>query len=148
MNRLPLTITFTLAGTVPFVLLSVAVSMHLFPDTKLVMELLLTYATVIVSFLGGIHLGVALTQQSDTRGITNMLIIESIWPSLIAWGMLFMAPVHIQLLALTLLYSLMWAIDSLLYNNNLIPQWFFNLRCIITPIVVVSLYVAYFGLIS
>jgi len=147
MNRLPLTLTFTLAGTVPFVLLSIAASLHLFPNTKLVMELLLTYATVIVSFLGGIHLGVALTQESEHRVLTNLLIIESIWPSLIAWGMLFLAPVHIQLLALTLLYSLMWAIDSLLYNNNLIPQWFFNLRCIITPIVVVSLYVAYFGLI-
>lgn len=147
MNRLPLTITFTLAGTVPFVLLSVVASLHLFPNTKLVMELLLTYATVIVSFLGGIHLGVALTQESRYRTITNLLILESIWPSLIAWSMLFLAPVHIQLLALTLLYSLMWAIDSLLFNNNLIPQWFFNLRCIITPIVVVSLYVAYFGLI-
>lgn len=146
MNRLPLTITFSLAGTVPFVLLSVAASLNLFPDTKFVMQLLLTYATVIVSFLGGIHLGVALSQHTEQKFLTNLLVVESIWPSLIAWGMLFLAPVHIQLLALTLLYSLMWAIDSLLYNNNLMPQWFFNLRCVVTPIVVVSLYVAYFGL--
>lgn len=147
MNRLPLTISLSLAGTVPFVLLSVAAALNLFPDNRLVMQLLLTYATVIVSFLSGIHLGVALTSHTEHRFINNLLIVECVWPSLIAWGMLFLAPVHIQLLALTLLYSLMWAIDSLLYNNNLIPQWFFNLRCIITPIVVVSLYVAYFGLI-
>ena len=147
MIRLPPILAFAIAGTVPFVFLSVAVSTHLFSDIKVVMHLLLTYATVIISFLGGIHLGVALTQQSVNRSITNLLVAESIWPSLIAWGLLYTTEMHIQLLILTLLYALMWAIDSLLYNNNLLPQWFFNLRCIITPIVVVSLYVAYFGLI-
>jgi hypothetical protein len=143
--RLPLGIAFMLAGTVPFVCLSVAVSMHMFSDVKHVMQLLLTYAAIIVSFLGGIHLGVAITKHGKTR-FFNFLIAESIWPSLIAWGLLFTVEVHIQLLVLTLLYALMWAIDSLLYNNDVIPPWFFTLRCIITPIVVVSLYVAYFGL--
>ena len=147
MNRLPLSIIFVLAGTVPFILLSVIVSMHIFRDNALVLQLLLTYATVIVSFLGGIHLGVALTRDGENRSITNFLIVESIWPSLIAWGLLYTASVDIQLLVMTLLYSLMWAIDSLLYSSNLIPQWFFNLRCVVTPIVVVSLYVAYFGLV-
>lgn len=147
MIRIPHTTTFMLAATLPFVGLSVAISIHMFADTKMVMQLLLTYAAVIVSFLGGIHLGVAITQHMQNRAIANLLIAESIWPSLIAWGLLYTTEMHIQLLILTLLYALMWAIDSLLYNNNLIPQWFFNLRCIITPIVVVSLYVAYFGLI-
>ena len=146
MKRMPL--TFTLAGTVPFVGLSVAVSLHMFGEhNRLVLDLLLTYAAVIVSFLGGIHLGVALARYADKPRIANLLIAESIWPSLIAWGLLFYGDIHIQLLVLTLLYSLMWAIDSLLYSNDVIPQWFFNLRCVITPIVVVSLYVAYFGLI-
>lgn len=147
MQKVPLPLVFILAGTVPFVCLSVAVSLQLFEDAKMVIQLLLTYATVIVSFLGGIHLGIALTQHNHNRRISNLLIAESTWPSLIAWTSLYVAQVHIQLLILTLLYSLMWAIDSLLYDNNLIPQWFFNLRCVITPIVVVSLYVAYFGLI-
>lgn len=145
MKRPP--VTFTLAGTVPFVTLSLAAAFHVFTDNKIVVELLLTYAAVIVSFLGGIHLGVAVTTYARQRRIANMLIAESLWPSLIAWGMLFYHDIHIQLLVLTLLYALMWAIDSLLYSNDIIPQWFFNLRCIITPIVVVSLYVAYFGLI-
>ncbi len=63
------------------------------------------------------------------------------------WGILFFGDIYTQLLVLTLLYTFMWAIDSLLYSNDVIPQWFFNLRCIITPIVVVSLYAAYFGLV-
>lgn len=145
MRRLPL--TFTLAGTVPFVVLSVAVSMHMFTDSKPIIQLLLTYAAVIVSFLGGVHWGVAVTQYSAKKKIANLLIAESVWPSLIAWGILFYGDTYTQLLVLTLLYTFMWAIDSLLYSNDVIPQWFFNLRCIITPVVVVSLYVAYFGLV-
>jgi uncharacterized membrane protein YhdT len=145
MNRLPLTLT--LIGVTPFVILSVAVSMHVFADPKVIIQVLLTYAAVIVSFMGGIHWGIAVTRYGEKRHIANLLIFESIWPTIIAWGALFYIEIHIQLLVLTLLYTFLWAIESLLYSNNLIPQWFFNLRCIITPIVVVSLYVAYFGLI-
>jgi uncharacterized membrane protein YhdT len=147
MPKIPTAISFTIAGTVPFVGLSVMVAAHAFADNKLVIQLLLTYAAVIMSFLGGIHLGVALTQYAHQPRISKLLIAESIWPSLITWGLLYTTQVHIQLLVLTILYALMWAIDSLLYNNDIIPQWFFNLRCVITPIVMVSLYVAYFGLI-
>jgi len=147
MIRLPPTIAFSLACTVPFATLSIAIALHIFSRTNDAMELLLTYAVMIVSFLGGIHLGVAITQRPHNRFISNLLIVESIWPSLLAWGLLYTAEMHIQLLVLTLLYALMLAIDSLLYNNDLIPQWFYNLRCVITPIVVVSLYVAYFAVI-
>ena len=145
MNRVPL--GFTIAAAVPFVALSVAVSMHIFHNTKAVSELLLTYAAVIVSFMGGIHWGIAVSRYADNRRRANLLIVESVWPSLIAWGVLFKGDTFTQLLVLTLLYTFVWAIDSMLYNNDMIPQWFFTLRCIVTPIVVVSLYVAYFGLV-
>jgi len=145
MSRLPLTLA--IAGAVPFVCLSVAVSMHIFPNTKAVSEVLLTYAAVIISFMGGIHWGIAVIRYADNRRIANFLIAESVWPSLVAWGVLFKEDTFTQLLVLTLLYTFVWTIDSLLYSNDMIPQWFFNLRCIITPIVVVSLYVAYFGLV-
>jgi hypothetical protein len=145
MKRLPLVLT--IAGTLPFVALSVPVSMEAFPDPRPIIHVLLTYAAVIVSFIGGAHWGIAVTQYGNNRRIANLLIVQSVWPSLVAWGALLHVGIHIQLLVMTLLYTFMWAIDSLLYNNAIIPQWFFNLRCIITPIVVVSLYVAYFGLI-
>lgn len=145
MRHLPLILT--ISGAAPFVALSVAVSMHVFDDTRTALELLLTYAAIIVSFLGGVHWGIAITQYASNRKIANLLILESIWPSLIAWGVLFYVDLHVRLLVLTLLYVFVWAIDSVLYTRNIIPQWFFNLRCIITPVVVVSLYVAYFGLI-
>ena len=137
---------FALACTVPFAMLSVAIAFHVFSNTALMMELLLTYAAMIISFLGGIHLGVAVSQRSGRSVMVNLVIVESIWPSIIAWGLLYTAEMHVQLLVLTLLYVLMLAIDSLLYSNNLVPQWFYNIRCVITPIVVVSLYVAYFAI--
>ncbi len=145
MKRLPLILTA--AGTVPFVALAVPVSMHGFADPKPVIQILLTYAAVVVSFIGGAHWGVAVNQYANDRRIANLLMTQSVWPSLIAWGTLIYADLHVQLLVMTLLYTFMWAIDSLLYDRGIIPQWFFSLRCTITPIVVVSLYVAYFGLI-
>jgi uncharacterized membrane protein YhdT len=147
MGRLPLILT--VASIVPFVVLSVMVSMRLFPDYRTVTEVLLTYAAVIISFLGGIHWGLGVAQSTRNRRIANLLIAESVLPALIAWGVLlsFHQQIHIKLLVMTLLYVFVWAIDSLLYNNDMVPQWFFTLRCIVTPIVVVSLYVAYFGLV-
>ena len=144
-GRLPLILT--LAGGLPFVALSLMVSMHWFSDAKAVLSFLLTYAAVIISFLGGVHWGFAVQHFHQHRRIANLLLATSITPPLIAWGILLYPDHYAQLLVLTLLYSFMWAIDSLLYNNDLMPQWFFNIRCIITPVVVVSLYVAYFGLV-
>lgn len=145
MNRLPLILT--LAGGVPFVALGAAIALGGFADARQALGILLIYAAVILSFLGGIHWGFAVHQYSANRPIANLLIAESVLPSLVAWGVLLYPDRYVQLLVFTVLYTLTWAIDSLLYNNNLMPQWFFNLRCIITPVVVVSLYVAYFGLI-
>jgi hypothetical protein len=143
--RLPL--AFAIASAIPFVLLSTAVALHVFHNTKVVSALLLTYAAVIISFLGGIHWGIAVVRYADNRKIATWLIAESVCTSLIAWGAIFMSDTFSQLLILTLLYTFVWAIDSMLYSADMIPLWFFNLRGIITPVVLVSLYVAYFGLV-
>jgi hypothetical protein len=145
MKKLPLILT--LVGGVPFIVLSILISVKSFNNTKDALDILLTYAAVIISFLGGIHWGFAVHQFTANRPIANMLIAESIVPSLIAWGVLLYPDHYVQLLVFTLLYTFTWGIDSLLYNNNLMPQWFFNIRCVITPVVVVSLYVAYFGMV-
>ncbi len=145
--RIRLPLILALAGALPFVALSVAVSFHLFPNIKAVSAVLLTYAAVIISFLGGIHWGIAVVRYADDRKIASWLIAESVSTSLIAWGILLMGDTFTQLLVLTLLYTFVWAIDSMLYSADMIPLWFFDLRCIITPVVMVSLYVAYFGLV-
>src|SRR4051812_41647568 len=105
-NRLPL--IFAIAGVVPFVVLSVAVSLHLVPNTHAVSVVLLTYAGVIISFMGGIHWGIAVVRYTDNRKISSWLIAESVGTSLIAWGILLMGDTFTQLLVLTLLYTFVW----------------------------------------
>ena len=145
MRKLPLTLT--LISAVPFVGLSIAVSARMFDDNSFVIHALLSYSTVILSFLGGIHWGIAITSYAHDKRTANMLIAESVLPSTLAWGVLLHGPLHIQLLVLTILFTFVWAIDSILVGRKVISLWFFEIRCIITPIVVVSLYVAYFGMI-
>ncbi len=145
MRNLPLTLT--IASAVPFVVLGVAVSMRSFEDNNFAIHALLSYSTVILSFLGGIHWGVAVSNYAHERKVANMLIAESVLPTTLAWGVLLHADLHIQLLVLTVLFTFVWAIDSVLVGRSIIPMWFFEIRCIITPVVVVSLYVAYFGMI-
>jgi len=150
MTRIPL--SMMIASTVPFVLLSLAISTHIldyfsFDSGTKLMGALLIYVAVFTSFLGGIHWGLAVSKFGHNRKVARMLIAESLLPVIVAWGVLFFQNTEIQLLVLALLYAFMWAVDSLLYNLDIIPQWFFNLRCIATPIVIVSLYVAYFSLI-
>jgi hypothetical protein len=145
MRRLPLALA--IVGSVPFIALSAAVALQMFANTKTISTVLLTYAGVIISFMGGIHWGIAVVRYADNRKVANVLIAESVATSLIAWSVILLGDTFTQLLVLTLLYTFIWAIDSILYSDDLIPVWFFNLRCIITPVVVVSLYVAYFGLV-
>ena len=127
--------------------LSVAISQKFFSNNDLLLQLLLTYGGIIISFIGGVHWGFGIQQFRENRRVANFLLVEGVFPSLIAWSLPLLGDVYMHLLILTLLYALMWAVDSLLYEKNIIPQWFFTIRCIITPIVVVSLYVAYFGMV-
>ncbi len=145
MKKFPLTIT--IISAVPFAALSVAASMRFFDDNLLVIRALLSYSTIILSFLGGIHWGVAVSKYSHDKRAANLLIAESVLPSTLAWAAVLHTSLHVQLLALTLLFTFVWAIDSILVSRKIIPLWFFEIRCLITPIVVVSLYVAYFGMI-
>lgn len=137
----------TVAGSAPIVVMGVAASMRFFDNTPIIVHSLLSYAAVILSFLGGIHWGMAVAHYGHNKRVANWLITESVVPAIIAWIAVLNAPMHIQLLILTLLFTFVWGIDSILFNRNIIPQWFFEIRCIITPVVVVSLYIAYFGII-
>lgn len=145
MKKLPLSLT--LVSAVPFIGMSIAVSARMFDNNAFVIHTLLTYSAIILSFLGGVHWGIAVSNYSHDRRTANMLIGESVVPSILAWGVLLHTPLHIQLLVLTVLFIFVWAIDSVLVGRKIIPLWFFEIRCILTPIVVVSLYVAYFGVI-
>lgn len=142
-----LVLALTLLGAVPFVGMSAGIALfHL--NSQGMLQSLFTYAAVILAFLGGIHWGIAVTHVHALKPeVARFMYVESMLCVGLAWGILFIDAPYLRLLAFAFLYALAWGIDSVLFGMRLIPLWYFNLRGIVTPIVVVSIYVAYFSII-
>ena len=134
MKTLPTVLVLT--GALPFLsaTFSLVAGGPFHPTTSVVM--LITYGAVILSFLGGIHWGLALKLMDAAPTSATRLFALSVVPSLLAWCVvMFMANPHLQLLALLGILVGVWAVDGLLSVQKLIPAWFFKLRSLITVIV-------------
>ncbi len=143
--RLPFWLT--LISAAPFVLLSMSIAFGWVQHPEHSLHVLITYAAIVFSFLGGIHWGIAVLHTDENPKAATLMIAESMIAPLCALLVMTIDRTYLQLLSFAFLYALIWGVDSILYNNKIIPLWFFNLRGIITPIVVVSMYVAYFSVI-
>jgi hypothetical protein len=125
-----------LAGTIPFIATSAIYCLG--PDSlKGPMSLaLLTYAGLILSFLGGARWGMEVTQHVRPRA---QVLIPAIVPSIVAWGLLVgaaFAPLKWQLGGLIAAYLAQWLWD----NSSLeIPTWYAPLRTVLTLIAGVSM---------
>jgi hypothetical protein len=76
------------------------------------------YAAVIISFLGGVHWGVALRQDApDLR-----LLAWGVTPSLLAWVALLM-PAYAALVVHGAVLLLCWAVDRRLYPQHGLERW-------------------------
>ena len=129
------------SGLVPFV---VAAGLSFFgapfnPATAV--YALIAYGAVILSFLGGVHWGVALT-----RGQTNGPDGQAAWylisvaPSLVAWLALLIAPVP-GLLILAVSFLVMTLIDVHAARVEQVPIWYRRLRVRLSAIVIVCVLV-------
>jgi hypothetical protein len=79
---------------------------------------LATYASVIVSFLGGIHWGVAFRQeQPDPR-----LLAWGVVPSLVAWVAVVMPP-EAGLVVSGVMLAVCYAVDRRLYLAHGLARW-------------------------
>lgn len=96
-----------------------------------------TYSACILSFLGAVHMGHALTHAPPTMR-TRVMLCWSVCPSLMAWGALNTAPVegnagkHYVLLGGGFLVAL--AADRL----AALPTWYLQMRLPLTALVVAS----------
>jgi hypothetical protein len=124
----------TYAGALPF--LAVAAYALATGSPATAMEIGVAYGAVIVSFLSGIHWAVYLF--FGARCPRNLLLTSNA-TALLAWLALLIAPsMHaLLLLAPCLLYLLI--LDYKLRLREVIPAWFFVLRCRATAIVVLAL---------
>lgn len=124
----------TLLGAVPFVAPIVA---HLLGYEDIHLRLFaLSYGAIIAAFLCGIHWGLFLMRAQQTR--INLLITSNVF-TLLAWASLLTLIPHLQYLIQIVCFVSLWMIDWKLAKEGVIPMWFFQLRKIITSIVLLSL---------
>jgi Protein of unknown function (DUF3429) len=132
----------TFAGAIPLIAGSAA--MWLAPNQyrSFAVNVLTVYAAVILSFLGGIQWGMAVSLIDSAPKSARNIFLLSVVPSLLAWGMLLLPEPRSRILVAIVLFAFVWVIDALLNVQKLIPQWFFKLRSTITVIVIACLAVA------
>lgn len=135
------------AGAIPFI----AATVGLFAEGSHVrvpaIAALVTYAAVILSFLGGIEWGLAVSgtvaARADTRErLRATTLVISTLPSLAAWGLLWLPSPQWQLGAALALFVGVWLADLALSRQGLVPAWFVDLRTAVTAVVAITLGVA------
>jgi hypothetical protein len=125
------------AGLIPFIVFSLGtwVTLPLVDSPHFV---LLAYAAIILSFMGAIHWGVAMSRSSKTAQTQLGL---SVVPALIGWLALLVVPVYGYLL-LILCFSALFLADKSASKAGLFPDWYLPMRMVLTTIVVLCLIVA------
>lgn len=134
MKESKLTSILMYAGSLPFIILAFIIifKIEIILPRSIWVSLFIGYGAIILSFLGGIHWGFAISQQST---FSNYLLISSNLIALLAWGSLYLHKLWIVLILFLFGYSIQLMIDLRLYRVGLIPASFLKLRKIITCIV-------------
>jgi hypothetical protein len=136
-----------IAGAIPFAAMTFALTSADNAVRIPAIAALVTYAAVILSFLGGIEWGLAVQEPMAAPGpqkerLRATALFISAAPSLAAWGVFWLPSPHWQLGASLALFILVWAADLGLSRQGLVPSWFVDLRTAITAVVAVILGVA------
>lgn len=128
----------SLAGAMPFA--GLAIILIFAPEGySQFASALLTYGAIILSFLGGIRWGIALT-RAEGRSATQVFAL-SVLPSLIGWAaVIFGGAGGFTLLAIAFFTQAVW--DYGAWCTDVMQEWFVKIRMIVSAIVIVSLVIA------
>jgi hypothetical protein len=105
---------------------------------------LVTFAAIVLSYLGGVEGGLALREEGSSERTRSLALALSGLPSLAAWGVLWLPSPQHQIGAAMVLFVMVWSADLYLARQGLIPSWFVDLRTAVTAIAVVILGVAFY----
>lgn len=136
MSKQGLAWTLTLLGAIPFLVFSLGLLFDYYPvlSAYYYREFFFSYAAIILSFLAGIHWGIALNKPH-----TNFLLISSNIVALGGWFTLMLpSPVLVSIL-LFVGFSIQLIIDMCLYKAKMIEAWFIKLRSMISLMVLVTI---------
>jgi len=126
--------SLTYSGTLPFILCVISLLMN-FPFME-ASFLVRAYASVIISFLCGIHWAIYLFFSDKCP---KNLFISSNVVAAIAWLSLITPPYIIFLMLQPICFLYMLFLDFQLCKALILPNWFYNLRRNATIIVILSL---------
>ena len=126
-------------GALPFIGLSGAAPFLDGAPRMFVVHALVAYGATILSFLGGVHWGLAIGSQSgaDHPEFRARLIL-SVIPSLAAWAAL-LFPEQPGLLILAAAIAAMLWVDLRATRRGHAPQWYLKLRLPLSCVVVAAL---------
>ena len=125
------------SGLVPFVLLTFACWI-VHPDwLGYFIKGQLYYGIAILSFLGGLHWGVALMSRDRPVGEIRQALLWGVTPTIIAWCSMINMGVGflVQIVGFVVAYQF----DKRLYLRYALPEWFLVLRFRLTCVVVTAL---------
>lgn len=123
-------------GLIPFIALSLASWLQA-PLSAWAITLLITYAAIILGFMGAIHWGAALVSDNSNANV----YIASIVSPLLAWAALFM-PLLAGFAALIAGFILLYIYDARVSVRLAFTSWYIPLRKRLTIIVSLCLLVA------
>ncbi len=102
---------------------------------------LMSYAAIILSFMGAIHWGLAMSQHGSHA---NTQLGASVIPALLGWTALII-PMLYGYILLALCFVALCIADKLASDLGLVPSWYLPMRVILTTTVVVCLVIAGFS---
>lgn len=132
-DRVPSTALWLgVAGTVPFIALALAVRFAPVPGNFVAETLLTGYGIVILSFMGGVHWGLAMRDHRPSQ------YAASVVPALYAWPALWLSA-ETGWLYLAAGFALLLAFDFWTGLRGWTPFWYARLRPPLTLVAVGSL---------
>jgi Protein of unknown function (DUF3429) len=106
------------------------------PNWHLALTAMRGYAIAILSFLGGVRWGAALSEDGAARTFWHSVV-----PAVLAWATVFMQPVlALAILAMTFAGQGAW--DVLAAQSGALPRWYGAIRIKLTFMVVAALLIA------
>lgn len=155
MRRLPIfAIVLGLAGLLPFIACTAGILF--FPGQvplQRLVQALIAYGAVILSFLGAVHWGLALVEPAitipgaaliHTPGADRARLALGVLPALVGWAALLVPLVASPLLGLAVLlvgFALTMLVEVQAGRRGLMPPGYLGLRWVLTSVVILCLVV-------
>jgi len=117
--------------------------------TGYVISLQMTYGAVMLSFLGGVHWGLAMADSKTPGKVSTkqqwIRYTSSIIPPLIAWSSIVVTPLA-GMISLLAGFSAMYVADAYAHDANHFPTWYLKLRTYLTIGIILSLGITFIEL--